>query len=191
MVIAGSAVQVVLVVVGVWLSVMFASRVFAFLGVYVDQWRPTPPNQARVGHDALGVGIVCLFIPIGAVVWYELDKLLAHAWREPEVLPVLALFLVLLITPLGGVISLLRWKYQKVDLSGDHIRATDVFGRQSTPLKVLKLELRPPIRGPGRVGFQVGDGWIFADTSWINIRPIYEELAGRGVPADPWRERTS
>ena len=76
--------------------------------------------------------------------------------------------------------------------SDNFSRAIDSNDRLARPResveRIKSVTMTPSFRPPGRVGFEVGRGWIVADTNWINVRSIYEEAAKVGVSADPWAE---
>jgi hypothetical protein len=166
--------------------VVVGSRAFAFLGGFVDDWRPTPPNQARPGHENFGGGLICLLAPgivaavvgpdtFAAVSWNNLFQWLAAA--------------VVLAAPLAAVLQLLRWKNARLEFDGTQICRTDFLGRREPWHQVVSTKMSPPLRDEGRVGFEVSNGWIIANTRWTNIRLMYESLADAGVNAEPWREK--
>lgn len=184
-------VSVLLILGGLVLLVAFGRKLFAYLGQRVDEMRPTADHEARPGHQNLGVGMFCIMMPIAFVVFYDPSAILAEDSLVSALLPALALLLIIIATPLAGVIGVLRWRNACLTLSGGLLTATDLFGKSSPPSRVISAKMRPPVRNPGRIDFELSGGWVFADTSWINIRRMYEEVRALGATAEPWRERAT
>lgn len=182
---------VLLVFGGMAALLFFGHRFFAYLGGYADRARPTFENQARPGHGNLGGGAICVVAPIIAAAFYNPSAVIAEPIRTPELWSALTLLVVYVLTPLGGVVGLLMWKNAKLEWSGDQLIATNLLGKALQPGKVIAAKMTPPIRGAGRVGFQFENGWEFADTSWINIRRLYERVRAIGASAEPWKEKAT
>lgn len=176
---------------GIAILLIFGHRFFAYLGGFADGARPTAENQARPGHEQLGVGVICVAAPIIVTVFYNPGAYVADIMRAPEFLPIAFLLVVYVLTPLGGLVGLLMWKNAKLEWVGEQLRTTNLLGKISQPAKVISAKMTPPIRGPGRVGFLFDDGWDFADTSWINIRRMYERALALGAEAEPWKEKAT
>lgn len=129
--------------------------------------------------------------PVVVAAFYNPSAVIDELIRIPAFWPALTLLIVYVLTPLGGVVGLLMWKNAKLEWSGDQLIATNLLGRALQPGKVIAAKMTPPMRGPGRVGFQFATGWEFADTSWINIRRMYERVRALGAMAEPWKEKAA
>jgi len=170
------------------------SRVFAFLGSIVDEWRPTPAGQARPGHERLGLGIVFLSTPVAALLWYNVGPALVALAKgslsEVGPLAIVLLMVVMVLTPLGGAWALLSWKNARLEFEGDKIRQTTSLGRQMAWRKVTSASVYSAGRTPRIVRFDLEHRWLLADTNWIGIRDAYESLGRAGVTIEAWQEPT-
>jgi hypothetical protein len=182
-------IMVLLFLGGSALALFFGGLLFRFLGKLADRARPTTDNEARPGHDNLGDGLIGLIAPVAALAFFGID--VGRALRVPEFWPIVLLVVVFVVTPIGGAIALLMWKNARLTLSDGYVIATNLLGVSSQPAKVIAAKMSPPLRHPGRVGFQFSNGWEFADTSWINIRWLYERVSSLGAAAEPWREKAT
>lgn len=185
------AVLAIVVVLAAAAALFLGERVFAFLGRLADKARPTADNEARPGHESLGVGLTCVVAPIAMSALYDVGAFVAEFLRAPAIWPAIVLLVIYVVTPLSGVVGLLMWENAKLEWVGDLLSAINMFGQASPPAKVIAAKMTPPLRGFGRIGFQFGDGWVFADTSWINIRLMYERTRALGAVAEPWKENAT
>ncbi|MGH6949243.1 MAG: hypothetical protein ACREH4_00055 [Vitreimonas sp.] len=174
---------------GVLVLAIYGTRVFGYLGRVVDVWRPTGVTQARPGHEHLGAGLVCVSLPVWVLVRFDIVASVERVWRQQELLPILFLLVALVLAPLVGVLAMLRWKNRRLDFHGDRLGEVDIFGRAAPAVQVISARMHPGSGGVGRVAFEVSDGWVVADTSWVNIRAVYETLGKLGIGVEPWREQ--
>lgn len=187
------AVVLVLSLAAIFAGAIVLGRVFKFLGSIVDEWRPTPTGEARPGHERLGVGVVCVTGPVIAIFWYDLAApLVALPGSLPYFTPtsVLALVVVLILTPAIGLWCLLNWKNARLEFKGALVRETTSGGQTRDWEMVQAASMQRPIRDAGAVYFELANRSIRTDTNWVNIRDAYEGLARAGVRVDPWEERT-
>jgi hypothetical protein len=184
------AILLVMVIVVILITIPVLVRLFSFLGSIVDTLRPTPIAQARPGHDRLGVGLVCMATPIAAFLWYNVGP---SIMMLPNVGlgGAASLFIVMIATPALGIFGLLSWKNSRLEFDRDRVRRTSWLGRREDWQKVLNASMRTPVRGAGGVYFDLTDRSIRADTSWINIREVYEKLGDAGVQIEAWRSRAT
>ena len=172
-------------------AVFAAKHAFALLGRLADRARPTADSQARPGHENLGVGMSCVIAPIIVSAFYDSGAVVAELLRSPEIWPAIALLVIYVVTPLSGVVAVLMWKNATLDWVGGGLSVTNLFGRVSPPANVSVVKMTPPLGGPGRVAFQVDDGWVFTNTSWINIRAVYEHARALGAAGEAWKEKAT
>lgn len=172
-------------------AIFAGQRVFAFLGGYADRARPTADIESRPGHEKLVVGAICVAAPIVASALYNPSPFVAEFLRAPEIWSAIVLLVIYVLTPLSGVVGLLMWKNAKLQWEGKQLIATNLLGKASRPATVIAAKMRPPLRDAGRVGFLFDNGWEFADTSWVNIRRVYERARALGAEAEPWKGKAT